>query len=212
MNATEFQDAVAHRLQRVIEQVRSGVVAVEITGTTASADMDGRWALRLHRADKESTAPDPPPRPPAELIKPCPFCARPGEIENENGIKWYIECAGLCCKGPVQLSRAAAIQAWNRRPRSPLADAKPALHPRQCSSCRPEKRECGHVWCTLFRVSLDNLGPFTSDPCFAWTPRAANRLATWHCAHCGRIIGERKPDGAVCRFMGAPICQACRSG
>lgn len=51
-------------------------------------------------------------------IKPCPFCASPGEIKETHVSHFVVQCSNEHCQArvfPPELSPLAALTVWNTR-------------------------------------------------------------------------------------------------
>lgn len=55
------------------------------------------------------------------IIKPCPFCGKPGRLRGSNNVCgspfYYIECVNINCMASTagQETKKKAIEQWNRR-------------------------------------------------------------------------------------------------
>lgn len=56
-----------------------------------------------------------PEKPPAEELKPCPFCGGSAEVAGGVGVMRFVRCRGCRAEGPLASTEAETIARWNRR-------------------------------------------------------------------------------------------------
>ena len=54
------------------------------------------------------------------VVRPCPWCGSPAEVEDDFARNWWVQCTNLeacgCTDGRLYESAAEAVRMWNRTP------------------------------------------------------------------------------------------------